>query len=142
MITIHISRSILIFTYSYIFVSQLLQFKNENSVINFFLDQIPRDFIISNDFIEVYIDCNETTQLKLFIKSIITGNISIPEAKSVQKDTKSNDDFRVMMEEAEAGVFRSNKTVAPGAVSTKSLGTWEKHTKGKDLYSCERMCKF
>lgn len=39
-----------------------------------------------------------------------------------------------MMEEAEAGIYRSNKTVAPGAVSTKSLGTWEKHTKGTNLY--------
>lgn len=58
--------------------------------------------------------------------------------KAVKKDTKSNDDFRLMMEEAEAGVFRSNKIVAPGAVSTKSLGTWEKHTKGRNLYVC--MC--
>jgi hypothetical protein len=54
--------------------------------------------------------------------------------KSLKKDTKSNDDFRLMMDEAEAGIFRSNKTVAPGAVSTKSLGTWEKHTKGRNVY--------
>jgi hypothetical protein len=44
--------------------------------------------------------------------------------------TKSNDDFRKMMEEAEAGVFQSKKVFQPPAVSTKTLGTWEKHTKG------------
>lgn len=44
--------------------------------------------------------------------------------------TKNNDDFRKMMEEAEAGVFQSKKVFQPPAVSTKTLGTWEKHTKG------------
>lgn len=44
--------------------------------------------------------------------------------------TKSNDDFRKMMEEAESGVFQSKKVFQPPAVSTKTLGTWEKHTKG------------
>lgn len=43
---------------------------------------------------------------------------------------KSNDDFRKIMEEAEAGVFQSKKVFQPPAVSTKTLGTWEKHTKG------------
>jgi len=68
----------------------------------------------------------------------VLGNLSIPEVKAVKKDTKSNDDFRLMMEEAEAGVFRSNKIVAPGAVSTKSLGTWEKHTKGVGMKYLEK----
>lgn len=44
---------------------------------------------------------------------------------------KSNDDFRKMMDEAEAGVFQSKKTFQPPAVSTTTLGTWEKHTKGR-----------
>lgn len=46
-------------------------------------------------------------------------------------NTKSNDDFRTMMEEAEAGVFQSKKLFQPTAVATNTLGTWEKHTKGK-----------
>ena len=41
------------------------------------------------------------------------------------------DVFRKMVEEAETGVGQSKKTFQPPAVSTSTLGTWEKHTKGE-----------
>lgn len=53
--------------------------------------------------------------------------------KSALMDSKSNDDFRTIMEEAETGIFTTKKTFVPPAVSTKSLGTWEKHTKGVSI---------
>ena len=53
--------------------------------------------------------------------------------KSVKMDSKSNDDFRTIMEEAETGIFTTKKAFIPPAVSTKSLGTWEKHTKGVSI---------
>lgn len=56
--------------------------------------------------------------------------------------TKNNDDFRKMMEEAEAGVFQSKKVFQPPAVSTKTLGTWEKHTKGTKQFAAFRCREF
>jgi hypothetical protein len=66
----------------------------------------------------------------------VLGDMTGKHAEDSKVDnTKSNDDFRKMIEEIESGVLKSNKLFEPKKVSTKDMGGWEKHTKGKNQSS-------